>query len=72
MKIILSIVAAGLLGAGGIAAAAPADAQTVVRERTVTTTRHRGPARWHTRRVCENKWRHHRKVRVCRTERYRR
>ena len=71
MKILMSLGALALVATAG-AMPVPASAQhTVVRERTVV--RHSGPARrWHTRRVCSYKWRHHRKVRVCRTVRYRR
>lgn len=72
MKIILSFAAAGLASATMVLPAAPAAAQTVVRERTVVRTTHRGPSRWHNRRVCKWEWRHHRKVRICRTVRYRR
>ena len=83
---IFALVAAGLLGMAATApaaavaapapvAAAPVQERVIVRERT--TVRHddrrgfRGP-RWGSRRVCTNQWRHHRKVRVCRTVRYRR
>ena len=76
MKSFLSMLALGLLSVTGVAAtAAPAAAQerVVVRERTVV--RHTGPryrGRWHNRRVCEKRWRHGRRVTVCRTVRYRR
>lgn len=67
--------AAAMMMLAGIAPAsiaAPAAAQrTVVHERTVV--RH-GPAhhdRWRTRKVCTNQWRHHHRVRVCRTVRQR-
>ena len=76
MKALFSMLAFGLLSMTGVAAtAAPAAAQerVVVRERTVV--RHAGPryrGRWHNRRVCEKRWRHGRRVTVCRTVRYRR
>jgi len=76
MKSFLSMLALGLLSVTGVAAtAAPAAAQerVVVRERTVV--RHTGPryrGRWHNRRVCERRFRHGRRVAVCRTVRYRR
>lgn len=68
------IAGAGLIVASALAPAAiatPAAAQrTVVHERTVV--RHEGPRhRAHTRRVCEWKSRHHHRVRVCRTVRWR-
>ena len=66
------IAAAGLAAITGLAPGlvAPAAAQrTVVTERTVV--RH-GPAiRHRTRKVCHVQWRHHHRVRVCRTVRYR-
>ena len=76
MKSFLSMLALGLLSVTGVAAtAAPAAAQerVVVRERTVV--RHTGPryrGRWHNRRVCERRFRHGRRVTVCRTVGYRR
>lgn len=76
MKKLMSMLALGALSLTGVAAtAAPATAQQrmVVRERTVV--RHEGPRyhnRWRTKRVCEKRWRNHRRVTVCRTVRYRR
>jgi len=76
MKSFLSMLVLGLLSVTGVATTtAPAAAQerVVVRERTVV--RHTGPryrGRWHNRRVCEKRWRHGRRVTVCRTVRYRR
>ena len=76
---IFALIATGLLGlaatAPAAAVAAPVQERVVVREHT-TTIRHddrgyRGH-RWATRRVCTNQWRHHRKVRTCRTVRYHR
>lgn len=70
----IAIAAAGLAALVGLApgVAAPAAAQrTVVTERTVV--RHDGPDYRHrarTRQVCHWEWRHHRRVRVCRTVRY--
>ncbi len=80
MKII-ALIAAGLMA---VAASAPASAQmqerhntrvvtrTVVhteRDRHYNNGRHNG-WRKHTRRVCTNKYRNHRRIRVCRTVRY--
>lgn len=46
----------------------------VVRERTVVRRGpgYRGGHRWGNRRVCTNRWRGNRKIRTCRTVRYRR
>lgn len=74
---LLSILTAGLVGAAAlapVAIATPAEAQrvehrTVVHERTVV--RHGPQRRWRTRQVCNNTWRNHHRVRVCRTVRYR-
>lgn len=67
---------AALISAGLIAAAAivPAAASAQVRHdrvvtRTVHTERH-GINRHRTRRVCTMQYRHHHRVRVCRTVRY--
>lgn len=67
-----ALAAAAAVAIAGLAPglAAPAAAQrTVVHERTVV----RGPAphRWHSRRVCTNRWHHGHKVRTCRTVRHR-
>lgn len=83
---ISALIAAGLLGLAATtpvaAGAAPVTAtaaagepvreSVVVRERTTTTRYDDRAMRWGTRRVCRNEWRHHRKVRICRTARYRR
>jgi len=72
---LFTLAAAGLVALTGLAPAAltsEASAQRVVHERTVVrTVRHDNGRRWHTRRVCRNQWRHHHRVRVCRTVRYR-
>lgn len=74
---LFTLAAAGLVALTGLAPAAlttAASAQrTVVTERTVVhTVRHDNRRnRWHTRRVCRNQWRHHHRVRICRTVRYR-
>lgn len=71
---------AALLSAGLIAAAAllPASAsaqmnqrhdRVVERSRTVHTVRDRDRYRPHTRRVCTVKYRHHKRIRTCRTVR---
>lgn len=56
-----------------VAGAYGSSRRVVVREHTVVR---RGPQwhgnRWGNRRVCENRWRGGRQVRVCRTVRYRR
>lgn len=67
MKLI-AIAAAGL-----VTLTAPAVAQhRVVHERTVVeTTRHAVPDRGHDRQVCTSRYRHHHKVRVCRTVHHR-
>ena len=69
---LFAVAAAGLVALTGTAPGfvAPAAAQhTVVRERTVVRT---GPGRaWHSRRECSWQYRHHHKVRTCRTVRYR-
>lgn len=72
MKMMTLLGAAALMGLGTIAPAAASAEQTVVRTHTTTTTYHNSRPRWGTRRVCTTKWRNHRKVRVCRTVRYRR
>jgi hypothetical protein len=61
---------------------APVQERVVVRERTVVRRDDRGfrgdrgyrngRNRWGTRQVCTNRWRHGRKVRTCRSVRYRR
>ncbi|HEX7709807.1 MAG TPA: hypothetical protein VF418_02610 [Sphingomonadaceae bacterium] len=72
--ILLALAPLAMLGTG-------AAAQTVVHtrvvapgvERTVVRTDYRGRHhRWHhrTRRVCNMVWRHHHRVRVCRTTRW--
>jgi hypothetical protein len=73
MKLSRMIAAAGLVVASlGVSAAADAQMQdvraparvvTTRTVRTTTVTHHR--SRWHAPR-CTTKWRHHRKVRVCR------
>jgi len=74
---LFTLAAAGLVALTGLAPAAltsEASAQhRVVHERTVVrTARHDNGRRVHTRRVCRNEWRHHHRVRVCRTVRTRR
>jgi hypothetical protein len=60
---VLALIGAGMLAAGGLAAA-PASAQhTVVRTHVVTHTRGHGHTRW--KKVCRTHWYHHRKVRRC-------
>ncbi len=84
---ILGLIVSGVLGAMAMTpvTAAPGDRamqpaathvstrHVVVRQHTVTRT---GPGwqsnRWAKRRVCENRWRDGRRIRVCRTVRYRR
>lgn len=56
-------------------AASAQNHERVVRERTVVrhSERHderRPGVRNHNRRVCKMEWRHHRKVRICRTSRW--
>ena len=73
---LFTLAAAGLVALTGLAPAAltsEASAQhTIVRHRTVIrTVRHDHGHRWRTRRVCRNQWRHHHRVRVCHTVRYR-
>ncbi|WP_203309411.1 hypothetical protein [Sphingomonas beigongshangi] len=81
MMKMLTMITAGAVALTGLApiAAAPAAAQrTVVTERTVVRHDdgprwHRGPhwrGRAHVRRVCDWQWRHHHRVRVCRTARW--
>jgi len=69
---ILTMLAAGSVALAGLAPIAPAAAQhtrTVVTERTVV--RHDGPRYRHRahrpRQVCTWKYRHHNRVRICRT-----
>jgi hypothetical protein len=82
-----AMIAAGLLGlaatAPTTAVAAPVvQERVIVRERTVVRRDDRGfrgdrgyrngRNRWGTRQVCTNRWRHGRKIRTCRSVRYRR
>ena len=69
MKLSLLVAAVAMTGMAP-ALVAPAAAQhTVVHERTVVRN---GPAhRWHNRKVCRTEYRHHQRVRVCRTVRSR-
>lgn len=75
---ILTLAAAGMMALTGLAPAALTTAASaqhrVVHERTVVHTErhdhHRVHHRYSTRRVCRNEWRHHHRVRVCRTVRY--
>lgn len=83
-----AMIAAGLLGLAATAPTAavaapvtttvePVQEHVVVRERTVVRHDDRGYRgyrgnRWGSRRVCTNRWRHGRKVRICRSVRYRR
>jgi hypothetical protein len=64
-----------MLGAAGLMAAATAPVPAAAQQRTTTVTRtvvkHSGP-RWGTRKVCNTRWRNGRKIRTCRTVRYRR
>jgi hypothetical protein len=65
-----TIAAAAVIALTGVAPGmvAPAAAQrTVVHERTVV--RGPGPHRLHSRRVCRTTYRHHHRVRTCRTVR---
>ena len=77
-----ALAAAGMVALTGLAPAAitaPASAQrTVVTEHTVVHTvrhdgrgyrDHRGSRRWRNRQVCHTEFRHHRRVRICRTVR---
>ena len=70
MKLSLLLAAAVAMTGMAPGLVAPAAAQrTVVHERTVVRN---GPVhRWHKRKVCRVEYRHHRRVRVCRTVRYR-
>ena len=82
MKMIFAVAAAlaAAVSAPAMAASAPAPAaaavaapqeRVVVRERTTVRRDYRPRNRWRTRRVCNVRWRNHRRVRVCRTVRYR-
>lgn len=67
----LTLAAAGLTLLAGLAPTAPAAAQdhVVVRERTVVRHENHGwHHRWH--RVCDTRWRHGHRVRVCRQVRW--
>ena len=65
-------IAAGLVGAVALPAAATAQNRVVTTTRTVVRDHNTIPRRaWHTRRVCRWGYQHHRRVRVCRTVRYR-
>lgn len=74
----LGMIAAALLGVAAVAPAsaiaAPASTRVVTVHKKTVVHRSSGwhATRWATRRVCENRWRDHRRVRVCRTVRYRR
>lgn len=72
MKVLTMLAAAGLMGTGALApvTASAQHHRTEMHSRTVTY--HNGGARYGTRRVCKVERHHHRKVRVCRTVRYRR
>lgn len=49
-----------------------AEARTVVHRTVVYTNHgHHWRGRHHTRRVCKMEWRHHHRVRICRTVRWR-
>ena len=69
MKLI-ALAAAGATLLTGLAAAAPADAQRVVHERTVVT-QHRQVRAHRARTVCDWRRRGHQRVKVCRTVRSR-
>ncbi len=68
IAVIIAAAAVALTGAGA-AIAAPVQ-HTVVHERTVVRDRP-APRAWHTRKVCRTEYRHHHRVRTCRTVRTR-
>lgn len=70
MRILFTALTAVAVGLGGIAATATG-AQTTTRTVTVENNQrhYEGPRRHHTRRVCDTVWRHHHKVKRCRTVR---
>lgn len=66
-----ALVSAGLIAAAALVPAA-ASAQQVRHDRVVTRTVHterNGGYRHHTRRVCKVTYRHHKRIRTCRTVR---
>ncbi len=75
MKII-ALIATGMLATATLATAAPAQERVVTQQRTVethrtSTVRHGND--WnnhHVRRVCRVVYRHHQRIRTCRTVRY--
>ena len=67
-----ALVSAGLIAAAALvpaAASAQQNRHDRVVTRTVHTERHNG-YRNHTRRVCKETYRHHKRIRTCRTVRY--
>lgn len=61
--ILLALAPIAMLGTG-------AAAQTVVHTSIAYNNGHHWHGRHHTRRVCSMVWRHHHRVRVCRTNRW--